>query len=660
MLLNLQHCARSSVPHRLPCSLYYLLCAGKVGNPPTELTIFPAKQPLLVSSTTPSTRNTVPATMHFKSASLVPVALAVAAATVSGAHAAPSQQSQYADGLGETSAAAAPLVSWFSSTISQLIPSSSYFSAQSPQYVDYARSSDKLYSSLDKPDYSDYTIWKVIQENEHLSDFKRVLKYSGPGSKELLDDKSKKLTFLAPVNWHHDKHDHEGRDSGLSSVMPQWNAIEHQINMFEEDDEDKHSSARWFKDDEDRKRKRKAIAYLIDATVKYHVIHAHEPLTAWDVAQNSSVATSLSIGSGKARDVLGNLLDGEHFRLRVGKSLLPKPSAYFNFYSRLVFPDVNVGGSIVHAVSFPILIPPSALQTLFFAQPYFGSLTTALQKVWVARYLGYPINATAMHHHDYMSMMHDASAMEPAEQLTHMLGGEDAKEPSKDRQHHYHGNPKGLTGVTLFAPANVAWGRLPPVLRLFLFSPFGKHVLQKVLALHALPWTIFYADFVHEHGKKAALASAAANNGLVAHEEHTDLDAGRLIASGKWPFTGSQAAPLPLGAANVTKYTFTTGCPKLHWNKTTEIYSKYEFETVDVEVYRYYILPGNRGPLQTRVSVQGVPVLIQDIPAGNGALHQIERFIMPKDHPHKGIWAHMADQARLYGFGDVDVTTLDL
>jgi len=49
---------------------------------------------------------------------------------------------------------------------------------------------------------------------------------------------------------------------------------------------------------------------------------------------------------------------------------------------------------------------------------------------------------------------------------------------------------EGLVGsrlVTVFAPLNHAFDRLPERLRFYLFSPFGKHALRKLLEYHIAP-----------------------------------------------------------------------------------------------------------------------------------------------------------------------------
>ncbi|UZJ55347.1 hypothetical protein CBS101457_004667 [Exobasidium rhododendri] len=551
------------------------------------------------------------------------LSLLLASLSVSVASAAPSN---YDDAL--TASPAAPLYSWISTSLSQWIPSSERVASQSTKSLDvaseYAASllaSGGDFNPFEKPDYNDYSIWEVIQENEHLTDLKKVLKYSSPKSKDLLDDKSKKLTFLAPINWHHGK-DHD------EAAVAQWSPIQRKIEELE-------NASLWSDSDEDKdrkERKKRAIAYLIDSILKYHVIESEAPLKAWDVAQNSSVSTLLNIGHGKAKEIVGNLWDGEQFRLRVGKSLLPRPSAYFNFYSRLVYPDVDVSGSIVHAISFPLFIPPSTLQALFFGQTQFSTLTSALQKVHAESYLKLPINSSYMHHHG-----HGSEHKSHHKSLSLLFGGENEHEHHHEHHHAKHG--KGQGSLTLFAPSNAAWAKMPWKLRLYLFSPFGAKVLSYVLALHALPHTIFFADWVHEVASKSSLVKQYSVSTLDLH---------------------AQIGEVSYGAANVTEYTFDTACPKLHFNKTDHSWSesKGKFEQVDVKVYRYTILPGGKGPLQTRVSVNEVPVLFQDIPTANGGFHQIERLIMPKGHPKEGLWASVAQQAEQAGYGSIDLSEM--
>jgi Fasciclin domain len=56
-----------------------------------------------------------------------------------------------------------------------------------------------------------------------------------------------------------------------------------------------------------------------------------------------------------------------------------------------------------------------------------------------------------------------------------------------------HGHLEGSTAVTVFAPTNKAFERLPIKLKLFLFSPFGRRVLKKLLEYHIVPNVVAHA-----------------------------------------------------------------------------------------------------------------------------------------------------------------------
>jgi hypothetical protein len=53
-------------------------------------------------------------------------------------------------------------------------------------------------------------------------------------------------------------------------------------------------------------------------------------------------------------------------------------------------------------------------------------------------------------------------------------------------------NKTHAPAVTAFIPTNKAFDRLPPGLRFWLFSPFGKRALKKLLQFHIVPNYIFH------------------------------------------------------------------------------------------------------------------------------------------------------------------------
>jgi uncharacterized surface protein with fasciclin (FAS1) repeats len=54
----------------------------------------------------------------------------------------------------------------------------------------------------------------------------------------------------------------------------------------------------------------------------------------------------------------------------------------------------------------------------------------------------------------------------------------------------------GSKAVTVFAPTNRAFKKLPIKLRLFLFSPFGGRVLKKILQYHVVPNYIVHTGVI--------------------------------------------------------------------------------------------------------------------------------------------------------------------
>ncbi|EST05158.1 FAS1 domain protein [Kalmanozyma brasiliensis GHG001] len=443
------------------------------------------------------------------------------------------------------------------------------------------------------------TIWEVINADEEFKQLAHVLNYSSDATKDILK-KKQNLTFFAPLNWHHHRDGGDDDKDAFSDLsfgpasMQEWGRIQKQIADYERDYSAESSDHDDDDDDKEKKRRRELIRHLIDAAALYHLVRSDTVLDAKAIADNSSVATLLNTGKSHANN------DGTDWRVRTGKSLLPLPAVYLNFYSRIVKPDIRTSNGIIHAIKYPLMLPPDVLQALFFGQTTFSTSTSGLQKVHAAKYLTYRPWHSHHGHRQHHGHEHDG------------------KHAISAWHHETNGTFNGVPAETVFVPSNLAWSRLPFVFRAYLFSPWGYHLLQKVFMLHSLPSDIVYADFVHhvKHSGKAAPEAV-----------HTTVEGGR---------------------ANKTSYTFDTVLPAIHGKKG-------EFETLDVDVYRYYLLPGGKGPLQTRMVVQNVSIILQDIPASNGVFHTIDRILKPKGHPEKGIWAEVAAAAEEAGFGTVDL-----
>ncbi|CAO1634879.1 unnamed protein product [Parajaminaea phylloscopi] len=471
------------------------------------------------------------------------------------------------------------------------------------------------------------SIYDVITEYEEFSQLAKAVSHASESTKDLLKGKTgAKLTLFAPVNWH--KHDDRDDDddalvseypaeqsaskASLSQGKASWALVEEGIRALEEN----HGN-----DDDDDERKRRHLAHLVDAVLAYHLVGAEEPLLAADIIQNSTIATKFSVPAEAAK-IIGPLNDGLPLRIRITKLLLPKPGVYLNFYSPVVYKDVKLSNGILHAVKYPLFQFPSILAGLYSAQPEFSTLTTAFLKTDAAGYLALPVpkhrkgteqdDQHASHHDDHRASFSD---------------------------------PKGTPASTLFAPSNLAWDALPWAFRAYLFSPWGRDLLGKILMLHSIPRDIIYADSVHHvkhHNKPSEFVTAT-------------------ISSNDQSWTGLaglfEGSARPYGDVNVTKYTFDSVLPKLKEGEPLPPPDRAtEFEQVDVEVFRCHVLPGGKGPLLTKLRVQNeVPVIVSDIVNLNGASHLINHFIKPKGHPHKGIWADLASEVKARGFGEVDL-----
>ncbi|PWN41050.1 hypothetical protein IE81DRAFT_324966 [Ceraceosorus guamensis] len=486
------------------------------------------------------------------------------------------------------------------------------------------------YESLGGPveGSEDKSLLEIIKSTPDLSFFAKILNYSSDSTKELLDGGKDKLTLLAPLNWHHDDHAGSDIDSTTASIYGPRSVIAHWAHL--ESSVDELSASSGDDDDEEKRKRRAAIRYLIDLTVRYHLIapDSGAAVTAKQIAAKSSVATELVIPAS-AEKYVGKLLGGAPFRLRSGKSLLPRPGVYFNFFSRLVQPDVKAsGGSILHAVSLPLLIPPSDFQTVLFGSAYnLGATATALYRTGGAGFFTLP------------HLKHDDDKSGHAAQFLRIL------EEKDDDGYKAPALPgPGEPGITLFAPTNLAWTKVPARFKFFLLSPFGTRLLAKAFMLHALPINIVYADAVYQY----------------------DFDEDKAA----FPIHGKHSVehkPLPV---NVTTYELQSALPKLkhkhHHDGDADATKKPSREIVTVKVYCYPLVPGG-GPLQTRVEVQGVPVVVQDIPTANGAVHLIDSFIMPKGHEHgksiapgqewasenlSGVWKEIDEESARLGFSD--------
>lgn len=550
------------------------------------------------------------------------------------------------------------ITSWISSSIA------SFLEPVAGKLVS-ASNSYSFYQGLQRASDEQKSIYDVIQERDELRLLRKAVNYSSDATKELLkgnSDEGKDLTFFAFLDprKHHGHHGHHGHHEN-DALTGAWDSTHVSIAQLEQRIGEYEAQAYRVKDgddkddDEDKERRRRMLAHFIDSVLRYHLVESHKPLKSRALIDNSTVATKFSL-QGKAAEIIGPLSDYQALRIRIGKTLVPKPTVTFNILSTLVYPDVELSNGVLHVVSAPIFPLPSILQGLFWDSPGYSTLTSALQKVDSAGYLALP----EPHHRKRPNS-------------THFEGGDDGHKHKHDHDHD-HGkhapfsDPKGTPSSTLFGPHNLAWDRLPPAFRGYLFSPWGKELLAKVLMYHAIPNDLFYADAVH-YGNYSERQQVDAVT-------HTDAGA---IAQHLKPFNevvfGAEDFSISSpGHLNVSTYVFDSVLPKQKRHhhhhggdddddddddgddddRHTE-QGDGKYETVRVEVLRYFLFPNDQGPIQTRVKAQGVPVIFGDVVHLNGANHFITQFLKPDHHPHKGIWAEVAEGAKAHGFGEVDL-----
>ncbi|KAI0085408.1 FAS1 domain-containing protein [Irpex rosettiformis] len=312
------------------------------------------------------------------------------------------------------------------------------------------------------PKFPDKTIYEALRDDDRFSRVFKLIDFAEDVAAALNDPESN-VTFFAvpdralgpPHQRHEHKHvgdhrrspfDEEGVESFFSNdVMKTTDKLElfaalesfvdnGVLATLDSDDDD----------DKDKERRKKILKKIVSAVLKYHTIG--EQLHATDLARNTTFPSSLILGEGS--------LDGEELRLRIEQPKLIHPSLTLNFYARLIFADVETRNGIIHVLNHPLFPPPSTFQILFGFFDVFSTLSSAIQRVNLTDAVDW--------HWNWQSKTLDGS---PA--------------------------------VTLFAPTNKAFHKLPTKLKLFLFSPFGERALKKILSYHVIPEYVFHSNWVH-------------------------------------------------------------------------------------------------------------------------------------------------------------------
>lgn len=145
----------------------------------------------------------------------------------------------------------------------------------------------------------------------------------------------------------------------------------------------------------------------------------------------------------------------------------PCPALKLNGYAKVLVSDRKASNGYFHTLNHPLLPPPSILDELFLFPDFFSTLTSAVQQV------------------------HKAWALD---------WSYDRNKSKSEGKPHFHGVPL----ATAFTPSNAAFHLLPLKLKIYLFSPYGRGALTKLLAYHYVPETLlltefFYSEHKHHH-----------------------------------------------------------------------------------------------------------------------------------------------------------------
>jgi len=370
------------------------------------------------------------------------------------------------------------------------------------------------------------SIYELLNANDKFTYVIKAVNFTGDYI-DVLNDTSSRITFFAPPNWAF-RASHNGHRHGHEHDMVE---LVKQIDIME--------AAKDHSDGKENKRRKQILQKIARAILSYHIIPTS--LASPQFSDQTTVATNLTLPDGSNA--------GQPLRVKIDTvGFVPRTT--INFFSRVVKSDVLTKNGVIHVISFPLLPPPSAFQELFQVPKVFSTLSSALQRTGLTRF------TDLRYYH-----------------------GKNGKK----------GGLYGSNATTIFAPTNKAFDALPRKLQSFLFSPYGEHVLKKLLAFHIVPTYILHADYAYNATKSTATTAMPPS-------EH----------------------PQP-----VFEYKHTL--PTLLFNHTVQVHvTKYNF-TIP--------FPGPHKPLPrlvTKMTVNGRSVVFGDIPAQNGAVHVVDGILDPR------------------------------
>ncbi|RDX45422.1 hypothetical protein OH76DRAFT_1559064 [Lentinus brumalis] len=310
---------------------------------------------------------------------------------------------------------------------------------------------------------SNVTIYQFLEHNPRFSRIFNIVNHTEDVTK-LLNDSSVNVTFFALPDWGFPRPHHR-------PVPPEEDGDFDFEEAFTSGDDigDILATAEGFLNTVSRPGPE--LKNFLKLVLLYQTLPSRLPTS--ELAKNLTHPTSLTVNDGS--------LDGEPFRVRVGRAPGLLPHLGVNLFSKIIRPNIPTANGLIHVVNKPVLPPPSAFQTTFLFQGAFSTLTSALQRVG----------------------------------LTDALEWRNVEGGTVD----------GSPAVTFFAPTNQAFQRLPRNLRLFLFSPFGEKALKKLLQYHIVPEFVFHTNYLHNASDSDFVPS---EHDTEYRESYEQLDYGEL------------------------------------------------------------------------------------------------------------------------------------
>ncbi|KAF7440848.1 hypothetical protein PC9H_001196 [Pleurotus ostreatus] len=442
------------------------------------------------------------------------------------------------------------------------------------------------------------SIYETISGSPEFTKLTKALEFDEEMLK-VLNDSSSSLTFFAVPDWAlkepKDKHPHEDDFESLIDNSSGFYNLEAVVSML---DTGESSPG----DDEDKEKRKKFLKKILHAILSYHILP--DALTQSELAANITYATSLELPDGS--------LDGKPLRIHVEKRGPIASPLKVNFFNTLTL-ETKASNGIAHTISRPLLPPPSIFQEAFLLYQAFSTYTSVIQRVGLVEELD----------------------------LRYKPGKKGEK-----------GTLEGAPVVTSFIPINKAFNKLPLKLRLFLFSPFGEHVLKKILQYHTVPELLIHSDYLYNStsGEEIELTNLPSLEGFD-FEHGCDHDEFHLerhfepLFDPKVKYATSHAMPRPYRRIGLDT---SSGLPRSPFPKPELIFASnitvptlFGNHTLDLTIVKYKLTVPFPGPdphslFIHRVFVNGQRAVLTDVPSRNGAAHVLARLINPHKNKKHG------------------------